>query len=141
MITIADYLMGRDREFGHLLSVAMRTEALRTCELASKLMVIAKLAGVAFEPNPRTGTVVSSGWRPPAVNEATPGAALRSKHLSCQAIDIFDPAGDMDEWLLLPDGQRALTDLGLWQEHPSATKGWAHVQTLPPRSGRRTFYP
>ena len=48
---------------------------------------------------------------------------------------------DIDEWLLTEDGQRLMADMGLWHEHPAATKGWAHLQTLPPRSGRRTFYP
>jgi hypothetical protein len=34
-----------------------------------------------------------------------------------------------------------LRDLALWLEHPASTKGWAHVQLRPPRSGRRVFYP
>ena len=61
--------------------------------------------------------------------------------MTCEAIDLYDPDGDLDEWLLSDAGQRAMADLGLWHEHPSATKGWAHLQTKPPRSGRRTFYP
>ena len=141
MIDLAQYLMGRDREFGHLLSVDMRREAGRTVELANALLVGAKLAGVSLDINPRTGSIVSSGWRPPAVNEGTTGAAPNSKHLTCHAVDLYDPDGDLDEWLLTDDGQRLMADLGLWHEHPAATKGWAHLQTLPPRSGRRTFYP
>ena len=83
----------------------------------------------------------NSGWRPPAVNAATPGAALRSKHMLCQAIDVHDPEGLIDNWLMTPQGQDALTKIGLWLEHPSATKGWSHWQTVPPGSGNRVFYP
>ena len=55
------------------------------------------------------------------------------------AIDISDPEGDLDEWCL--EHQDVLQTIGLWMEHPSATKGWCHVQTIPPKSGRRCFYP
>jgi hypothetical protein len=140
MIQLADYFMGRDREFGHLLGHDLRHNAGVTVEVANKLLVLAKTAGVSLEASPRTGSIVSSGWRPPAVNSSVPGAAVRSKHLSCQAIDLYDPDGDLDEWCLAV-AETALRDLGLWLEHPAATKGWCHVQTVPPRSGRRVFYP
>lgn len=141
MITLQDYWRGRDVTHALLLSVDMRTEAARTVELANKLLVLAKTAGVPLEAIAGVGSMVTSGWRPPDVNRATPGAAQYSMHMTCQAIDLHDPLGEIDDWLMSPDGQRAMADLGLWHEHPSATKGWAHVQTRPPRSGRRTFYP
>lgn len=37
--------------------------------------------------------------------------------------------------------QHVLVKLGLWMEHPSATPSWLHVQTVPPGSGNRVFYP
>jgi hypothetical protein len=58
-----------------------------------------------------------------------------------QACDLFDPEGDIDDWAMSEPGQKVLTDLGLWLEHPSATKGWRHVQSIPPMSKRRVFYP
>lgn len=140
MIELTDFYMGRDLEFEHQLGSDLRRNAGITVELANKLLVLAKMAGVTLETNPKTGSIVSSGWRPAAVNAATPGAALRSKHMTCQAVDFYDPDGDLDEWLL-HGGQKVLIDLGLWLEHPAATKGWAHVQTVPPRSGNRVFYP
>jgi hypothetical protein len=58
-----------------------------------------------------------------------------------QAIDIYDPDGDLDDWLMTIEGLAALEALGLWIEHPSATKSWSHLQTIPPKSRRRVFYP
>jgi hypothetical protein len=82
---------------------------------------------------------VNSGWRPAAVNAATPGAAQFSKHMLGKAIDIADPEGDLDEWCM--HYLDVLEDIGLWQEHPASTKGWCHVQIVPPKSGNRVFYP
>ena len=141
MISLQDYWMGRDREFPMAMSPDLERNALRMVELANKVLMLAKSAGVTMERHPRTGTAVSSGWRPPTVNAATPNAAPNSKHMTGQAIDLYDPDGDLDEWLMTPDGQKVLADLGVWMEHPAATKGWCHLQSLPPRSGRRVFYP
>jgi hypothetical protein len=83
--------------------------------------------------------VVSSGYRPPQINASTPGAAKHSLHMVCKAIDLEDAHGTVDDWcmhhLILLDQE------GLWLEHPSATKGWCHLQSQPPRSGKRVFYP
>lgn len=141
MISLNDYWMGRDKQYPLALSTVIRRNAETTVELANKLLTLAKVAGVTLETNPRTKTIVSSGWRPPGVNAAVPGAAAKSKHMTGQAIDLYDPDGDLDDWCMSEDGQKVLADLGLWLEHPSATKGWCHVQTVPPRSGRRVFYP
>jgi hypothetical protein len=142
MITLADYLMGRREAHPLSYSDEIERNARRTVELVNDLLASAIRAGVDLtDRNPRTGTIVSSGWRPPAVNAATPNAAVRSLHMTGEAIDIYDPDGALDEWLLTAAGQSDLARLGLWQEHPAATKGWVHLQTRPPRSGRRVFYP
>jgi len=141
MISLVDYWMGRDRQFPTAMSPALEKNAALMVELANKLLVIAHSVNIVLPTNPLTGTVVSSGWRPASVNAATPRAAVNSKHMTGQAIDLYDPDGDLDEWLITPAGQKVMADIGLWHEHPSATKGWAHVQSIPPGSGRRTFYP
>ncbi len=141
MITLSDYLMGRREQYPLSYSPAIEREALRTIDLVNQVLNAAQAAGVTLERNPRTGSLVSSGWRPPAINESTPGAAVRSLHMMGQAIDLFDPDGDLDDWLMSDAGQTVLAQVGMWLEHPAATKGWAHLQTLPPRSGRRVFYP
>ena len=141
MLTIEAYFMGRRELHSLAMTPDIEREALRTIELVNKLLTEAQEAGVVLEPNPRTKTIVSSGWRPPAINEATPNAAPRSHHMSGRAVDIYDPDGDLDDWLMTDEGQAALTRIGLWLEHPAATKSWSHLQTVPPRSGRRVFYP
>ena len=128
MITLADYWMGRDVQYASELTDEIIGNAMRTIEKANSLL--------GEFGQTRT---VTSGWRPVAVNSSTPNAAARSKHTTGQAVDISDPAGDLDEWCI--SNPAALERIGLWQEHPSATKGWCHVQTLPPKSGRRVFYP
>jgi hypothetical protein len=138
MIQLSHYWMGRDKTHTLAMTPLIEKNALLTVELANKLLVLARSAGVNTQVHPN-GTNVSSGWRPPAVNANTPNAAPNSKHMTGQAIDLYDPDGDLDEWALA--NQQVLKDLGLWLEHPSATKGWCHVQTMPPRSGNRVFYP
>lgn len=138
-ITMADYWMGRDDLYPLQLSTEIRANAMRTVALANDLLEIAAAVGV-YPTGGKYG-VVRSGWRPPAVNAATLGAAPSSKHLTGRAIDINDDEGDIDEWLMSDAGQAALTKIGLWIEHPAATKTWSHWQIVPPNSGRRVFYP
>ena len=83
---------------------------------------------------------ITSGWRPPEVNSKTAGASLKSKHMTGHAVDLADPEGDLDDWCSENDGER-LKAYNLWMEHPAATKGWCHLQSLPPKSGKRVFYP
>lgn len=141
MITIADYFMGRREQYPLALSPDIERNAGITVELANRLLAQASTYGVTLDRHPVNKSLVSSGWRPPTLNASTPNAAPNSKHMTGQAVDIFDPDGDLDDWLMTGEGQAALTALGLWMEHPSATKSWAHLQTVPPRSGRRVFHP
>ena len=140
-ITLADYWMGRDELYPLAMTLDIRQRAQRMVALTNELLERLLANGIRLQINPKTGTIISSGWRPPAVNSATAGAATNSKHMTGDAIDLYDPDGDIDGWLMSDDGQQVMQHLGLWMEHPSATKGWAHVQSIPPRSGNRVFYP
>jgi hypothetical protein len=64
---------------------------------------------------------------------------LKSKHISGQAIDIFDPQKELQQWCL--DNEEKLEDLGLYCEDFSATPNWVHFQTVQPKSGKRFFIP
>lgn len=141
MITLRDYWMGRDVHYGLQLSTDIRSNAARTVELVNQLLARAEAAGVCPTASDNGFGCVNSGWRPASVNAQTPRAAKNSRHIMGQAIDISDDDGLLDDWLLSVEGQRALEEIGLWMEHPSATKGWCHLQTVPPASKRRVFYP
>lgn len=140
MITVKEYFMGRDATYPLAMTPEIEANAHRLVGLINQLLGRATLAGVKLPLHPNR-THISSGWRPPTVNAATPNAAMNSKHMTGHAGDVFDPDGDLDEWLMTPAGQAALVEIGLWMEHPSATKGWCHLQDLPPRSGNRVFFP
>lgn len=82
---------------------------------------------------------VNSGWRPADYNKTVRNAAPNSRHITGQAVDIADPDGVIDSYL--HTNFQLLIKHGLWMEHPSATKGWSHLQSVPPRSGNLCFYP
>lgn len=126
MITLQEYLMGRDRKY--TLTPDLEANAEETVDKINQLLD-------AFGESRK----VRSGWRPPEINQATTNAAPKSRHMSCEACDLDDPEGDLDEWALAHP--EILQQIGLWQEHPSATKSWAHFQIVPPKSGNRVFFP
>jgi len=142
MILLDQYLRLQDRNKAYSLSMTptLQDNAIRLLGLVNKLLDVAR-PEVIFESSPITKTLVASGWRPPMVNAATPNAAPNSKHITCHAIDIYDPEGDLDNWLMTPEGQGVLSVIGLWMEHPASTKTWSHLQDIPPNSHNRVFYP
>ena len=142
MITVEDYFMGQREKFPLALSPDIEREAARTVVLANKLLEMAKEAGVELTKlHPENHSLVSSGWRPPAVNAATPHAATNSKHMTGQAIDIFDPDRLLCNWVDTASGLGALSEIGLWIEDVHYTGSWLHCQTIPPNSGKRSFIP
>lgn len=62
---------------------------------------------------------------------------LASKHLYCQAVDIYDPDKTLQKWCI--DNENLLAEIGLWMEHFSHTPNWVHFQTVSPVSGNRFF--
>jgi hypothetical protein len=139
MITLEEYLMNRDTTHALEFSPAIRKNALATIDLVNRLLILAKGAGVQIRPR-KDGTLTNSGWRPPSLNAKTPGASRTSLHMTGQAIDLHDPDGKIARWCM-EGTHKALSDLGLWLEHPDFTPGWCHLQTKPPPSGNRVFRP
>ncbi|MPZ45537.1 MAG: hypothetical protein GEV05_19530 [Betaproteobacteria bacterium] len=127
-ITLAEYFMGRDAEHGSELTEQLMRNADAMVTRANMLLERACVA-----------CAVNSGWRPRAVNTQVPNASPRSRHLTCEAIDLADPDDRLDAWCMR--NLEVLEAIGLWLEHPDATPGWCHVQIVPPRSGRRVFEP
>lgn len=83
---------------------------------------------------------VSSGFRPSAVNSKLPNAAKRSLHMIGKAVDLEDADGSLDALIESRDDLKKR--YGLWQESPTATKGWSHID-IGIRSAREknTFLP
>lgn len=136
MITLDDYWMGRQQPYAAEWTPEIQANAAVTVDKANRLL------NAFFAANLSAATrKVNSGWRPAAVNATVPKAKKGSKHLTAQAIDLSDDDGALDAWLATAAGLHALAAIGLWAEHPSATPRWAHVQTVPPASGNRIFYP
>lgn len=79
---------------------------------------------------------VNSGYRRPVDNKAA-GGSPKSKHMTCQAVDLEDKNGKLKAFCT----EDVLEKYGLWMEHGSKTPSWLHVQVVPPRSGTRIFYP
>lgn len=132
-----DYLMGRQKLYD--CHEDIRENAAETVAKVNSLLAVLEAEKVPLEAHPKTLTIITSGWRPPQINRQIKGAAPKSKHMTGQACDLYDPEGLIDEYLL--EHPAALLSLGLYMEHPSATKSWCHVQTVGPKSGRRIFFP
>jgi hypothetical protein len=128
VITLADFYMGRDRRFPDELTDEKRSNAEETIDKANQLLE-------------RFGETrkVNSGWRPASINKSTVGAAPKSKHMECLAIDLEDKDGSLDAWCL--ENLEVLQEIGLWLESPESSPGWCHIQIVPPRSGNRVFKP
>lgn len=93
--------------------------------------------GMPMQINPVTGSLVSGqtfgGFRP----QSCPQGAPTSSHKTGQGVDLFDPRENLDNAITTD----LLIEFGLYREAPSATRGWAHLTTRPPKSGKRTFLP
>lgn len=73
---------------------------------------------------------VTSGWRPPQINNKTTNAAKKSFHMNGMAVDVLDNESQTLAKLIesRPD---LLKKYGLWLESPDSTHGintnWAHL--------------
>jgi len=136
MITLSEFYMGRDKAFASELTEEIRTNAAETVRRINAFL------DLFYTHNPKAyKRTVNSGWRPPAVNARTKKAAKKSKHMMCLACDLSDDDELLDKWCMSANGRKAMETIGLWLEHPSATPRWCHLQTVPPNSGNRVFYP
>ena len=111
-------------------------------EACERLMELAEDAGVVFETNPATGSIISGqtlgGFRPQSCAQ---GAKL-SAHKQALAVDLYDPSGEIDSWCVANSYRGgALEQCGIYLEHPSKTIGWSHWSVQAPRSKNRIFMP
>lgn len=136
MLTIDDYVRG---DYTGMTEQMLRN-AMRTVERHNLLLAH------YYQDNPAADKLVySSGRRTPERNANTPGAAPKSKHLTCEAGDLKEhrTRRPFAKWCV--NHLDLLDRVGLWMEDPRCTVGkwtsWVHLQTRPPRSGLRVFIP
>lgn len=79
---------------------------------------------------------ITSGYRPGKYNVAAGGSPM-SAHLICEAVDIADPAGKIDQHIDANPG--LLIECDLYREHPTRTPGWVHLDIR--KRSTRTFMP
>lgn len=105
MITLKEYLMGREKDFPIDQKMAMNAADLlsRVNYLFGRLNLKA---------------AVSSGYRPSSINKTIGGAKL-STHTVCAGIDLVDPFGKIG--ILLSKRTDLLQEFGLWLENPLYT--------------------
>jgi hypothetical protein len=137
MITLEDYL-------GPWLSSAdftaqRKDNATELLQRVNALMIYMQSRGVVFAVNPSTNNCISGRINGGFREQSCTTGAFNSAHKQAQAVDLFDPHGAIDEWLL--SNPSALVDFDLYIEHPKSTPGWSHLSTRSPRSGLRIFYP
>ena len=130
MITPADFWKGRDLAF--VADKSTRTNATVTLARINALLALALKDGLLCDK-------CSSGWRPVGINDSTANAAKNSRHIYGQAIDVADPERKLAQWCLM--NMDKLDKIGLWMEDPRWTPSWVHLQTVPPKSGKRIFIP
>jgi hypothetical protein len=126
MISRDEILMGRDKQYPLTGPMEVNLEKL--------LKAVNKFRAVYGKP-----LRVTSGYRPAAINSQVKGAAKASNHMVCLAVDLADSGGKLAEYCL--NNLKLLEEFGLWMEDPGFTKGWVHLQCVPPRSGSRVFKP
>lgn len=119
-----DYLMGREKKYP--LTPEILANAKKTLQVTQDLLI-------AFKEYRR----ISSGYRPAAINQQFKDAAPHSNHITCQACDLEDIDGRLNQFL--KDNPQLMESLGIWCERRRG--GWQHIQIVPPKSQRRWFYP
>jgi len=108
-------------------------------EQVNALREEAEADGVVFKTNPHTGNFISGnghgGFRP----ENCPVGADHSTHKDGNAVDNYDPERTFAKWCRTHE--RSLAARGLYMEREEWTPVWAHLQRVPPRSGKIAFIP
>lgn len=124
MISLDDYLMGREEQYP--LSIELEDNAV---EMVRRLGLLEDAWGSPL--------ILTSGYRPNAINSVTPLAVQGDAHSRCQAADLHDANQELSKWLLA--NLNILSTIELWMESPISAINHVHVQSYAPKSGNRVF--
>ena len=116
-----------------------QNNANKLLDAANALVDCMSAYGIDFPVNPATNSNISGqtlgGFRPQSCKIGAP----KSNHKEGLALDIYDPANTIDDWLM--QNQDKLVEFGIYIEAPTATLGWSHWSIKPPKSGKHVFQP
>lgn len=138
IITEEMYWMGRNVSYKQEWTPEIQQNAAELIEKVNNLLKYLKVKKEFWEDLPSGGknTVISSGWRPGAVNREV-GGAKGSAHVQGMAIDLFDTQSQTLANMITPE---ILEKFDLYMENPKKTRGkwtkWVHLQTRKAKSGR-----
>ena len=123
--------MGRDVTHAKELTQDIRANAENTVECTNKLFKLMEADGVDT-----SRAKCNSGWRPKAINNATPGSDPNSPHVTAEAIDLSDADGRLKKWVGKNPGK--VKEAGfIATEEFKYTGTWLHLQTRPPLSWQK----
>lgn len=135
MITVADVIGLWDKSPD--LTAARRKAIADLVPQVNALLALAVAAGIPTYKHSATGNPVVGpkygGFRP----QSCPIGAPQSAHKVGMAVDLYDPANALDEWIT----DDVLRECGLFREGGRWTPGWTHLTIRRPGSGNRTFVP
>lgn len=112
----------------HPMTPEVEANLAHLCDVINELE---KLSGI--EP------VVTSGLRSYEDQLKINPGAPHSRHLTGEAVDLYDPDSRWYVWLC--NNLEEMIRIGIWCESKNFTRTWMHVQTAPPASGKRFFFP
>lgn len=137
MLELSDYWKGRNIQYPDECTDEIKINAEETLRRVNIILDMAEKDGAMITCIPSR---ITSGWRPPEVNDATTNAAPHSRHLTGQACDVQDSGNrNLARWCCR--NMDKLNQVGLWVERFEWTPTWVHFQTVPPLSGHRFFIP
>jgi len=134
MISLDDYLMGRDKTHAGELTETLLENASILLGRCNGLLVLF-YGDIPKAPRRK----LTSGWRPQAINDALPVPSPHSTHLTGEGIDLDDADRKLAHWCLLHSS--AMKRYSIWMERPEATPTHVHWQSRAPYSGERFFWP
>lgn len=107
-------------------------------EVRENAQVLArKITALMEDVNKR---LISSGFRTTESNKDA-GGAKKSNHRRALAADLINIGHYLKQDYLQNKGNSLLVKHDLYLEDPDYTPTWTHLQSVPPRSGKRIFIP
>ena len=116
LIALEQYAMGRDKLYPLDWTDEVKNNAIKLLDIINTF-----LTELGIEE-----AIVSSGFRPPAINNKTTNAAKRSYHMIGLAIDLKDNE-QQNLGKLVASRPDLLKKYNLWLEDLNHTKYWVHL--------------